>query len=156
MPTLYIVIGLLGSGKSYYLKNLIKKGNADHTCVYDDYYANAYNNSSLTKDSKYFKALIDNLKGERNCVAVDIAFCIEERLTEFSRTIMEIVNIVTIIKVYFDNNPYSCKENVKYDSDKSVEDRLEKIDELTNACNIPAAVSTIKVKVWNKVQKPRK
>ena len=139
---------------NYSNKNINIKN--DYTCVYDDYYANAYNNSSLTKDSKYFKALIDNLKGERNCVAADIAFCIEERLTEFSRTIMEIVNIVTIIKVYFDNNPYSCKENVKYDSDKSVEDRLEKIDELTNACNIPAVVSTIKVKVWNKVKKPRK
>jgi hypothetical protein len=156
MPTLYIVIGLPGSGKSYFLNNLIKKGIVDSTCVYDDYHANAIQNSPSPKDSRHYNKLIDNLNGRKNCAVADIAFCSEPRLNEFIKTINEIMKNVDINRVYFDNNPYSCKENIVFDSDRSIEDRLKKVDELSVTYNIPFEMSTIKVKVWHNVKKPWK
>ncbi len=147
MAKLIILVGLPGSGKSHYLGRLIEgKVVTSDECVYDDYHAEAIGNSPEPENSRHYSALVDKLNSGNDCVAADIAFCDDEKLTKFKTLIYKKVKDLEIETVYFENKPETCKRNVGKDKSRSVDSRIKDIDRFTKIYKPP---KTIRVNDWS-------
>jgi predicted ATPase len=149
MAKLLIYVGLPGSGKSYYLRELEKAGTIRRECIYHDYHADAP--SGEVEDSLHYQSLIDNLKCEKDCVVADIAFCEKSCRGKFVEKITSAVPDIEITIKYFENKPDVCKKNVQYASQRSAYNRIKKINEFSWKYDIPKDAEIIKV--WDSSSK---
>lgn len=65
MPKLIVVVGLPGSGKSFYIDEL--QGGCQGVCA-DDYMANSHANSCRFTDSRHYANLICDLRNKKDCI----------------------------------------------------------------------------------------
>ena len=142
MPKLIIVIGLPGSGKSYYIKKLLGDKKIEPEYVYDDFHANAHNDSSKVTASRYFHSLIEGLKNGKNCLVSDIAFCKNERMEALKNTIVEPCEIELHC---FENNPTQCKKNIAIRARESANTEMSLVNSLTCEYQIPEGAKLIPV-----------
>jgi len=142
MPKLIIIIGLPGSGKSHYIKNLVAYGEIEKEHVYDDFHANAHNNSSEVTASQHFIPLIESLKNDKNCLVSDIVFCKNERMEALKNTIVELCEIELHC---FENNPMQCKKNIAIRARESANKEMSLVDSLTCEYQIPKRAKLITV-----------
>lgn len=92
------VIGLPGSGKSYYLDKF--KNNPDYIIIDDP-----KNISEIPVDV------------DKNILIADCHLCRKEVLNSFKQVINKILPKHSIELVFFENNPNQCLKNVEYRND---------------------------------------
>jgi len=143
-PKLIIIIGLPGSGKFCYLEDLCKKREVQY--IYDDFHANAFNDSRKVVGSQHFCALISHLKNGEDCAISDVAFCKNTRLKEvIDETMKEAKDVKKIELIYFKNEPENCIQNIKARNRKSSDKEINLVGELTGAYKIPDGAKQVPV-----------
>ena len=143
-PKLIIVIGMPGSGKTTYLERLLQ--NKTITEFYDDYQGHTYDGQLDPRLSKYYTPLLTRLKRGKTLAVSDIRYCLHEELNRFVQAILEVAPETLLEFCYFENDPQSCKKNVKKRARTDrVERELRLIDEYAPRYTIPA-VQVLKVK----------
>lgn len=133
---LIVIVGLPGSGKSTYIKEL-KKQHPDSLC-YDDYQGDAYGNNSDPRLSKHYGPLVSGLKAGKTVIVSDIRYCLPGELGSFLGAILSAAPNVNLEFKYFANDPEICRKNV---IDRAREERdekeLELIDTLGKFYKVP-------------------
>lgn len=139
MKKVIFIIGLPGSGKTHLLNQKYKN---DEYIYYDDIQSHAlFNNGNFTYSQKYPMIITEMGKGEKDIVISDIRYC---NMQDYMDTVQIIrwwidnknypYEIDTIV---FQNEPEKCKNNVRKDTDRNVQSRLDKIIEYTKFYNPP-------------------
>ncbi len=135
------VVGLPGSGKTHWLR--INESNPE--LVFDDFHANAFENSHLFQCAQRFPELLVKLNEGYHCYVADIAYCLQNRRQEAEAYLINIIPSLSIFWIFFANEPEKCKANVKLDKNREVAKRLRKIDEFTTDYTIPVDVRPIDI-----------
>jgi len=136
MATLTIVIGLPGSGKSYFLDRLVNNGTLpeERTCA--DYFRGSKDNILEVPRSPFFEPMISSLKRELDCAIADISFCEVRHLRALVATVLAEVPTVTIKRIYFRNDLDACRRNVWGSANEAA--RLAEIERLSHVYVIPS------------------
>jgi hypothetical protein len=140
---LIVVIGLPGSGKSHYLKELRDKGVLDWIC--EDFHADAYRNSEHVVDSRHLAPLVENLQHGLVCGVADIAFCNPVRLQEFLDEIRARVPGAEIEFHCFKNDKARCAENVDHRARESAGSEKGLIEKFSPGYTIPEGAKILDV-----------
>jgi hypothetical protein len=111
LAKLVIVIGLPGSGKSYYFDNLVSKGETTREYICDDFHGDANNNPPRVVDSKHWFKLLSNLEQGKECYISDVEFCDKSRLQELIDIVKIYIPEISIESRYFENDPDNCEKN---------------------------------------------
>jgi len=135
-----LVAGLAGSGKTPYLNKLKSVG----WTVFDDFKANARNNSPYFKNARCYEELILTLQKGRNCVVADMDFCKLEAREEAERILRQEIPTVVIEWRFLENNPEQCEKNIRQ-GDRELDSRLKKLKEYTAKYSIPNDATIIPV-----------
>ena len=155
MPTVTILIGLPGSGKSEYLKSAHQRGEP----TFDDFHANAIENSHAFENSRQRDPLKAALAAGKDCRVSDIAFCNAAHLRSVIAGIIalgcELGTPVTVELLYFANDPLACKDNVQRRNRDSLPKELAMIEALTTLYVIPPGARTLPVWTPTERQSPR-
>ena len=153
IPTLTVLVGLPGSGKTFHL-------NTYHAGRFvDDFKGRARHNCPSFSCSRFFPRLTRMLRAGVDCAISDIAFCRDEDRASIEAVLLRRVGgcavhpggfeaatrglpPINIEYVFFENAPDKCRANV------TERNRLEDIDKLTGAYHIPAGVAPLPV--WSR------
>ncbi len=114
-PHVTFIVGLPGSGKSYLL-NYLKENPFIKPVIYDDWlitYENDCGDENFNCDSRY-PELVSNLNNNIPCIISSVKFVESKFLNGSISTLVDEINSLKTECVYFDNDPESCKFNVKY------------------------------------------
>src|ERR1039457_2222600 len=84
-PTVTILIGLPGSGKTTYLeqKYPVHKRN----CCFDNFHENSLDNTGTFTQSRHFETLKQLLRDGINCLISDIEYCRTKRLQDAEQSL---------------------------------------------------------------------
>lgn len=143
MRKLIFIIGLPGSGKTYLIEN--EYSSPEWIC-YDDYRANSIeNNGEFTKSRHYPFLIYELVKGNKNIIISDIAFCDNLILEDAKKNInywkTNFSIDITIECIYFENNPDQCIKNIN----KNKEKRIEMVKSFKDKYCIPEGVNVKKI-----------
>ena len=150
MATLFVVIGMPGSGKSCYIRNELRPLCAEGVCA-EDYMAESHKNASRFGASRYYESLIQALKDSKNCAIADIEYCRIKKRKEIEEIVRGEVQGVEIKWYYFENDPAKCEENVNCRENRSNRQKSKernKICELKKIYVIPPDADKI-IPVWS-------
>jgi RNase adaptor protein for sRNA GlmZ degradation len=136
-----LIAGLPGSGKTTYLKALQQEG----WLVFDDFKANAYNDSSVFWHSQNYEALLMVLREGQKCVVVDIDFCKTESRHEADTALREQIPDLKLNWLFFENDFEACQANVRRRASRSIEDNLRAVNEYHALYRIPIGAQVISV-----------
>lgn len=125
MAKLIIIVGLPGSGKSYYFEALKQNGIVDY--VVDDFHAKSINDIPTVPNCRCFSKLEEYLTSNKTCAISDIRFCNIYHLAGILDYFHNHFKNIIFDFVYFDNSPLICKQNVMRDTDRDIKARLENI-----------------------------
>jgi predicted kinase len=139
MPRLIIVIGLTGSGKTTYLEKIKANGEIDY--MFDDFHACAAGNSHKIEASKYFNKLSSCLSDRKNCAIADIEFCKLDHLEYMITELVKLANNITIEYRYFENDPKTCIQNIKFRKRGDMTNQIDHVKRYTKFYNIPEGVT---------------
>jgi hypothetical protein len=134
-PTLKIVMGLPGSGKSHLIEQTLK-ASVDGPCVHD-FHANAIDDSPAPQKSRHYREVVDALNAGASCVIADIAFCRPPRLEAVVGAIRSEVPAFEVEYHCFENQHERCKRNAARRGRESLERELQLIEELSKSYQIP-------------------
>jgi GTPase SAR1 family protein len=128
-----LIVGLPGSGKSTLVKNSFSNSSYK---VFDDFNANAVVDNGEFTYSKYYPELIEAVKvASHDIVISDISFCKQPKFRSAIRILKWWVNELssnyTIEAILFENEERKCINNVKKDTSRYINGRLQKIAELS-------------------------
>ena len=135
MPTLKIVLGLPGSGKSHLIEQTLK-ASVDGPCVHD-FHANAIGDSPAPQKSRHYREVLAALRSGASCVIADIAFCRPHRLEAVVAEIRSEVSDFEIEYHCFKNQPERCKRNAARRGRGSLKRELQLIEEFSGSYQIP-------------------
>ncbi|HSX31498.1 MAG TPA: AAA family ATPase [Candidatus Saccharimonadales bacterium] len=111
-PSLLVVVGMPGSGKTTYLQKLLAEGRVDS--VYDDYQKDTpEEDRSNPRRSPNFAAVCADLSHGRRVAINDIRYCSAPELERLCTTMQEKFPDLKIEQVFFENNPEACRHNVR-------------------------------------------
>lgn len=133
MGKVVFVVGLPGCGKSCHLKKLEANGFER----FDDFKAEAINDSPQFKHSRHYARLLAALRAGKQCAVADIDFCRTAARTEAQLILKKEVAGLQIEWVFFEKDPDQCRANVRARHRASVETDLAKIDEFLPLYCIP-------------------
>jgi predicted kinase len=142
-----IVVGLPGSGKTEYIKQLNAdvsvEGNQANNAVltFDDFHACAVDDSPAFQKSRHFQSLRSALAESSDCILSDVAYCNPERLRDVTLGISllasELHLTISVEFIFFKNEPKQCKENAlrrsALESGRDIEREIRLIDRLSSS-----------------------
>jgi len=143
MPSITLIAGLPGSGKSTWLDAEVAHSDA---LALDDFKAKAVNNDSSFGSSRHIPALKQALDSGRSCLISDIDFCRSEARAEAERYIASHFPEAVISWMFFERNVDACRANVVRDEKRRAERRLAAIEQFAGQYSVP--VGSILVPVW--------
>jgi hypothetical protein len=109
-PTLLVVVGLPGSGKTFYLDRLKAKGTVQE--AFDDFHANAAGNSSNVSASRWWGPLMESLTRGADCAVADIAFCSPPRRDALIREVLRLQPGTKVVFHCFKADQDRCVRNL--------------------------------------------
>jgi hypothetical protein len=136
-----VVAGLPGSGKTTCLCQMCRDG----WIVFDDFKANAYENSSAFRDSRKLRAVLTALRDDLKCVIADIDFCKTDSRSEAECVLLSEVPGVKLAWRFFANNYHACETNIKRRNRPSLQADLDKLREYSTQYQIPVGAETLPV-----------
>lgn len=153
-PTVTILIGLPGSGKTNFLSEGFPSMPREH--CFDDFHGNSLDNSPTFTQSKHYQSLKELLREGADCLISDIEYCRAERLLDAERGLQDLSRElgieIKIARKYFENNPNACRHNVVHrysrEPGRNYLEELKKIDDLSSVYDCPIEGS-IPVWTWN-------
>lgn len=145
MAKLILISGLPGSGKTYYLDNLIASGAVRKDRCYDDFHAGAHNDSPTVELSRWFIPLVSNLQAGNDCIVSDIEFCLKSRRDNLIEAIRIRVPSTKLEIRCFENKPDICRTRVLARSRESTGEETENIGRLSRDYDIPKDAIVLKV-----------
>lgn len=111
MPSLIIVVGMPGSGKTTYLKWL--KENKKVDTVIDDYQKDPVDgNYADPIKSQHSKRLVNALRSGKRTAIADRRYCLDEELKKIVAMVSSEAPEATIEIHSFENNYTACKANI--------------------------------------------
>lgn len=127
MPTLTVIAGLPGSGKTHLVKEMARS--QDLGLATSDYMKNSIGDLPQLEKSRHHQQLIDALGAGKDCVVADIVFVRKNKRSEFLGAISHALPGVSIKWICFENDWLQCLKNVDQragnDSDKFERDATE-------------------------------
>lgn len=149
MPTLTIVVGLPGSGKSH----LIREYAAAHPAalVVDDYHAAPHHDSPAVEDARAYPELVAALRAGRDALVADIAFTDAAARDEFARVLGAEPGVV-LAWVFFENDLAACLANIARRDRASRADEEWAAREFAPGYVVPPGV--VPRPVWRSVSPP--
>ncbi len=139
--SLVLVGGLPGSGKSYLLGEFEHKG----WKIFDDFQANAINDSPQFDQSRRFAELITDLRSGRPCVVADIRVIHEPYRASARDALTSSLSEAAVEFHLFENDAEQCAENVRRDAGREPSDRLRAIQHWTNQYSCPQGTRVMPV-----------
>jgi hypothetical protein len=115
-PTLTVIVGLPGSGKSALIRSEFPAGSVAK-CV-EDFHERSLDNSHTVTSSQYYREVLGHLRGGRDCVIADIAFTDASQREAIRCAFQADVPGVVISWIYFKNDPRQCMTNVLGDTSR--------------------------------------
>ena len=139
MLTIYLIVGLPGSGKSTYMFQ-----NFQNHIIFDDWYKY---DKKVFEESIFFNQLITAIKTHQKNIAIsDIKFCNTTHFNTFQKRLKKYINqIYTIEKIYFENKLDLCKQNILTRNRESKYKELILCDKYSKNYNIPINSNIIPV-----------
>ncbi len=115
MTKVIFILGLAGSGKTYWAKRLEKEASAE-----------IFEGTAGEEKEKLLRAMVQRLNDGKNCVVEEIAYCLPSRRETIVETLCSSVSDIEIEWICFENNLESANWNVKNRKEKSdaVQDHL--------------------------------
>jgi hypothetical protein len=114
---LIVVIGLAGSGKTRYLKCLVRDGVVAREHARDDYHAHAPNLGP--ESSLHFADITAALRAGESCAIADVSFCRGDHLETVLAAFRSDIRDLEVQRVYFTNDPMACRRNVECDTSRT-------------------------------------
>lgn len=139
-PEVLFVAGLPGSGKTPYLMRL----QADGWVTFDDYQANARDNSPRFRAGRRYRELVQALRDGKKCVVADMKFCRPEDRREARNNLEEDVPGLCVRCEFFENDPKQCAENI-HRSERSPGPRLAKLAEFAPEYSPPRGATFLPI-----------
>ena len=143
MAKLTIVVGLPGSGKSYYIN--YRKEKYPGICV-EDFMAHSIEDSINFTHSSHYQELIKSLQSGKDCIIADITFCKTIRRIDFIKTIRKDVKDVVLEWIFFENDLLQCQANILYRGRPKANEEINSAQYLSLRYIIPEA--TVVIPVW--------
>jgi hypothetical protein len=138
-----LIAGLPGSGKSTHMDSMWRDG----WTIFDDFKANAHNDSSAFQHSRNYQILLSALRGGQKCAVADIDFCKTISRDEADVILRTQVPDVKLSWLFFANDFHACQANIKRRASRSLEENLRKLDEYSVMHRIPTCAWVFPV--WN-------
>ncbi len=136
-----VVAGLPGCGKTARLCQMCRDG----WVAFDDFKANAYNDSPAFRDSRKFRALIAALRDDLRCVVADIDFCKTDSRAEAERVLRAEVPGLKLSWHFFADHYRACETNIKQRNRPSLQSDLEKLRDYAGLYRIPAGARVVPI-----------
>ncbi len=130
--TITIIVGLPGSGKSALIQQRFSK---KKVVIYDDFQANAIFDKPDFTLSKNYPDLVESIRSGKSIVLSDISYCKSSQYKQAKATILEWISRskydYELKTIFFENNSKKCKRNLSTDNTRNKEERLRKVEALT-------------------------
>ena len=136
-----LIAGLPGSGKSMLMEALKREG----WLIFDDFKANAFNDSSIFWHSRNYKTLLMALHEGQKCIVADIDFCKATSRHEAEKVLREQIAEITLEWLFFENDFHACQANIMRRASQSIEDNLRALNEYRAQYQIPIGMRVIPV-----------
>jgi hypothetical protein len=109
MPRIILLGGLPGSGKTPHMDQLAEDGWE----LYDDFQANAYDNSPRFPKARRYAELIQSLRRGHRCVVSDIRLVCADYRADAQQALQEAVGELSLDWRLFANDPLQCAKNIQ-------------------------------------------
>ena len=103
-----LIAGLPGSGKTTYINAREQEG----WSIFDDFKANANNDSSAFRHSRNYEALVTALREGQKCLVTDIDFCKANSRPEAEAALRTQIPDLMLSWLFFENDFHACKANI--------------------------------------------
>lgn len=143
-----LLAGLPGCGKTTHLRELQKNG----WLVFDDFKANAVNDSPEFHKSRNFATLLARLRAGIRCAVADIDFCRNESRAEAENILRAEVPGVEISWCYFSHDERACEANIRHRKRDSLDADLRELRKYSKLYSIPKGVEVRSVVSGNAFQ----
>ena len=142
MGKVIFVAGLPGCGKTTYVEKLAAEVGAEK---FDDFKANAYNDSPAFQSARRFNELITRLVRGESCIVADIDFCRSDARIEAEQEIKGRIPKAKVEWHCFENDPFKCRRNVLQRNSNSVQQELSNINRYSPVYVITSSATLIRV-----------
>ena len=136
-----LLAGLPGCGKTTHLCRMCRDG----WLVFDDFKANAFDDSSAFCKSRKFRTLISALHDGLKCAVADIDFCKTKSRAEAERVLRAEVPGVKLGWLFFANDCPACEANIRRRDRPSRQTDLEKLHEYSAFYGIPQGADVLRI-----------
>ena len=147
MAKAIFIVGLPGSGKTYYVCDLASEINAEK---FDDFKADAIDNCSHFTFARRYEELINKLRSGLDAIISDIDFCKTESRDEARQCIEQQVQGVEFEWIFFENDPEKCRKNIirrEKTRGRSEPETIKKLEMYSKKYEIPDG--SFVEKVWD-------
>jgi hypothetical protein len=144
VPRIILLGGLPGSGKTPHIDQLSQDGWE----LYDDFQANAYDNSPRFPKARRYAELIQSLRRGQRCVVSDIRFVCADYRADAQQVLQKAVGELALDWRLFAKDPLQCAKNIQsVAGQRPAEPRLAALEEFSRKYSLPQGVVPLPVLV---------
>ncbi|HMB84628.1 MAG TPA: hypothetical protein VKI40_11330 [Terriglobales bacterium] len=136
-----LLAGLPGCGKTTHLCQMCRDG----WLVFDDFKADAIDNSSMFRKSRKFRALISALSDGVKCAVADIDFCDAESREKAESVLLAEIPRVKLGWRFFADDRSACEANIRSRNRPSLQADLKKLHEYYALYRIPQGAAVLPI-----------